>query len=167
MTTSVTPTEEMPSTKQARVAAEEAFGGLLRNYIARSGVKFVDVAKSMAIPRNDLYETMDGIKHCRAAWLSLLPPAVERLYLADRAAVHGMELVPVASGETSFADAAPLILATLSSCAASEADGKLEVDECIADLAKIEALEAALAGMKAKRRRAVELRGLSLVTVAK
>jgi hypothetical protein len=155
------------SAKALRVASEERFGETLRAYIARSGAKFVDVATGLGIQRADLYEVMDGAKHFRAAWLERLPAAVERLHLADRAAAHGMELVPVASGETSFADAAPLILATLSQCAQSEADGKLEVDECLADLAKIEALESALAGMKAKRRRAVELRGLSLVTVAK
>ncbi len=155
------------SAKASRVEAEEAFGETLRAYIAKSGAKFVDVARGLGIQRVDLYEVMDSAKHMRAAWLPLLPPAVERLYLADRAAHHGMELKPVATGEASFSDAAPVILATLATCAASEADGRLEVDECIADLAKLEALEAVIAGMKAKRRRAVELRGLSLVTVAK
>lgn len=154
------------SPRVARVAEEDAFGSLLRELIAKTGVKFVDVARHLAIRREDLYEVMDGSKHMRAAWLALLPPVVEIAYLQSRAAHHGYELAPVGDADSVHGRMHSVVaeLSDVVRCAAvSEADGHLSLDEATEELRQIEEAERALSSRKALLRKAVESRGMRVV----
>lgn len=130
--------------REARVRAEEQFGEYLRELIARAGVKFTDAARLLGVRREDLYEILDGSKHARAAWLALLPPAVELLYLEERAAHHGRELRLVEGEDSAPHTLHAVVLAlgdTLRAAAEGESDGSLSPDEIARELACWEALD--------------------------
>lgn len=82
----------------ARKQAERTFGARLQAFIAKAGVSVVDVARVVGTKRETFYKLFDDRRSMPASWLELLPPVVERLYLEERAAHHGLELTPVPSG---------------------------------------------------------------------
>lgn len=146
----------------ARVATEDGFGARVRGWISASGARFVDVAASLGMRREDLYEVMDGAKHARAAWLELLPPAVEILYLRERAAHHALDLRPVADASSPHARMHAVVseLSDVVRCAAtSEADGFVSVEEATDELREIEEAERALSARKAHLLTVVDARG--------
>lgn len=151
--------EQEITDRTARVAAEDAFGELLRSYIIRGEARFVDVARGLGMRRNDLYEVLDGAKHCRAAWLPLLPSNVEILYLRERAAAHKLELRATSRTEETFGECVAAFGACLTACGMSEADGHVSADEAKRDLDAIEELEQRLANVKAQRRAVLAERG--------
>lgn len=149
-----------------RVSIEDAFGDRLRAFVARADAKPADVARLLGLRREDLYETFDAIKHFRAAWLELLPPAVERLYLEERAAVHGLELREVAdrSSPRDLGVIARELGDVLTAAAIAESDGHISVEEAERELAEWGDVDRVMSARRAQLRRAVEQRGLSLVT---
>lgn len=155
------------SHRAARVESEEAFGARLRRLIMGADVRFVDVARTLGITTNDLTAALDGAKHVRAAWLELLPPAVELAYLADRAAHHAMRLAPAAGSEATMRDVIAHLGTVLSQCGASEADGFVAPEEAAADLRAIRDLQRRLEELTAHRERALAERGLSVINGAR
>ena len=152
--------------RSARVGVEDAFGERLRALVARAGARPVDVARFLGVRREDLYEVFDGLKHARAAWLELLPPAVERLYLEERAAVHGLELREVAdrSSPRDLGVIARELGDVLTAAAIAESDGHISVEEAERELAEWGDVDRVMSARRAQLRRAIEQRGLSLVT---
>lgn len=80
------------SPKAARVQSEETFGARLRGWIAKADVSFTAAADAVGIRRTELYECMDGERTYKAAWLRLLPVAVQRVICAEWADSLGYEL---------------------------------------------------------------------------
>lgn len=148
-----------------RVATEDAFGERLRALVARAGARPADVARLLGVRREDLYETFDVVKHFRAAWLELLPPAVEQLYLAERAAAHGLELRQ--AGDDAHPRALPDVVRELSevmtTAAISEADGFLSVEEAERELREWADVDRVMVARTARLRLAVQQRGLAVV----
>lgn len=148
------------TSREAKVRAEDAFGERLRGWITAGGAKFVDVARGMGIRRTDLYDALDGRKHVRAAWLDLLPPAVEIEYLRERAAHHGMELRAVAETDAPFSEVLMQVGAMITACGQTESDGLVEVDEAVRDIPILRTTIDQLYRVLSHRVRAVEERGL-------
>ncbi len=127
----------------ARVRVEDAFGERLRGWIASSGTSFAAVARLLGLPRTKLYAALDGAIHVRAAWLELLPPAVELAYLAERAEHHACELRP-AGVATDLAAPRALhnvvleLTDVVRAASEAEADGHLSPDEIRRELAEWE-----------------------------
>lgn len=161
------PEQMSRSQRVARVEAEETFGARLRGWTLRGEAAAVDVARLLGVSRSDLYDVFDGDKHFRAAWLELLPPSVELLYLAERAAFHALQLAPVAAQHATIADAVMQIGQVLAQCTASEADGYLSPDECQQDLAALRTLIRRLEEVAAHRERGLAQRGIRVVAGAK
>lgn len=164
---SESPDQTSRSHKVLRVEREETFGARLRGWILRGEARFVDVADLLGVSRNDLSDALDGTKHFRASWIELLPPSVELLYLAERAAFHQMQLAPVASRAASIAEAVMQIGKVLAQCTESEADGYLSPDECQQDLAALRTLIRRLEEVAAHRERGLAQRGIRVVAGAK
>ncbi len=148
-----------------RVATEDAFGDRVRALVARAGAKPTDVARLLGLRREDLYEAFDTIKHFRAAWIELLPPAVELLYLAERAAAHGLELRQ--AGDDAHPRALPDVVRELSevmtTAAISEADGHISVEEAERELREWADVDRVMVARTARLRTAIAQRGLSVV----
>jgi hypothetical protein len=145
-----------------RVAAEDAFGEQLRSMIASAGAKVTDVARVMGMRREDLYEIFDGQKHMRAAWLSLLPPAVECLYLAARAAHHGMELRPVGDEDAhprSLHDVITELSDVQRAACEGERDGELSVADIERELAEWRDVDNVMSSRVAHLKRLLSQRG--------
>lgn len=145
-----------------RKQTEAEFGARVERLIARAGVRVVDVARSLGLRDTKLYAAFRGTEHFRAAWLELLPPAVERLYLEERAAHHGCTLAPVgdAAGAGSRFHALVVELGDVTRAAAEgEADGQLSVADCERELAEITQAKRALADREALLRRVASERG--------
>lgn len=162
-----TPDPMSRSHKVFRVEREETFGARLRGWILRSEARFVDVARHLGVTTNVLSDALDGSKHVRAAWLELLPPVVERLYLAERAEHHALQLVPKAAATATIADAIAQVGAVLTLCSTSEADGFVSVEEAETDLRALHALARKLQEVIAHRERAIRERGLSILVGGK
>jgi hypothetical protein len=154
--------DDVGAAKRARVEAETTFGERLRALCAKAGARPTNVARLLGMRREDLYEVFDGFKHARAAWLELLPPAVEQLYLAARAAHHGLELRPIAS-EDAHPRALHDVVMTLSLASATaaegESDGELSVAEIDAELARWERVDEVRSSRVPYLRRMREQRG--------
>lgn len=161
------PESSVRSRRAMRVESEDSFGARLRSMIVRAETRFQDVADAMGVSRNDLYDALDGAKHVRAAWLELLPPAVELAYLAERAAHHAMRLAPAAGSEATMRDVIAHLGTVLSQCGASEADGFVAPEEAAADLRAIRDLQRRLEELSAHRERALAERGLSVINGAR
>jgi hypothetical protein len=153
------------SPRAARVEAEEAWGARLHAWIARSGTKVADVAHSLGMKRRELYYRFDGDRSFPAAWLALLPPAVQFEELRERVDALGYRLEPLADLPADYdhgADAAAY-LSELTDCPrvrmASEADGTLTVAEVDRELREIEEARAALSRREAFLRHARRERG--------
>jgi len=151
------------SHRAARVESEEAFGPRLRRLIMGADARFVDVARALGLTTNDLGAALDGAKHVRAAWLELLPPAVELAYLAERAAHHAMRLAPNAGAESTMREVIAHLGNVLAQCGASEADGFVTPDEAVADIKSIRELMRKLEELLAHRERALAERGLAVM----
>ena len=143
--------------RAARAQAEDTFGERLRGWIARSGAAFSDVGRVIGVPRNRLYETLDGDRPFHAAWVELLPPAVLRLLLEELAAGIGERLVPVGEldldGHDDHQQLAELIheaTDVIRVGANGQADGYLSVEDCDLELEEITDLEAVLARRRAR-----------------
>lgn len=162
-----TPDNLSRSQKVVRVGLEESFGARLRGWILRGDAKFVDVARALGLTTNDLSDVLDGAKHSRAAWLELLPPAVELLYLAERAQHHALRLAPVATLESTMAEAIAHFGAALTTCGQSEADGWVDAEEATRDLVALRALSRKVEELIRHRERALNERGLSVVAGGK
>lgn len=149
-----------------RVSIEDAFGGRLRAWVARADAKPADVARLLGLRREDLYETFDAVRHFRAAWIELLPPAVERLYLEERAAAHGLELRQVA--DASHPRALPDVVRELSevmtTAAVAEADGHISVEEAERELREWTDVDRVMGARVARLRQAIAQRGLAVVS---
>ena len=140
----------------ARVSCEEAFGERLRDWITQSKVPFVEVARALGIQRSDLYEVMDGDKHAHAAWMECLPPAVERLFLAERAHEHGLELRDVSppEKEATLTDIVFTLSGAMVAAAAGEADGVVTQAEAQAEFDQWWLVETMMKARKARLRAA-------------
>lgn len=147
--------------KALRKQVEATFGKRVQTWIARAGASVTDVAKLAGTRREEFYEVFEGKLHMRAAWLELLPPAVEQLFLAERAAHHGLELRPV----TAAAETVHLhqmigeLTDVLRVAADAEADGHITVEEAQAELAAWEDVERIGAVRRNQLRRVVAERG--------
>ncbi len=152
--------------KLARHAAELGFGRRLGAWIHAAGAEVKATAEhSLGMSRNDLNDCIQGVKHFRAACLELLPPAVELLFLRERAAHHAMMLRPVANTEETFAEAVATFGTCLATLGASEADGYVDANEALRDLQAIEDLEQRLANVKSHRRSVLAERGRMIRSV--
>lgn len=156
-------TEEERTPRLARVAAEESWGERLRAWVATSSAQHVDVARVLGIRREDLYEVYDGLRHMRAAWLELLPPVVERLFLEERARAHGLELRHVDEhAPRAAADVVRELAEVMTVASMSEADGYIDVQEAERELAEWDDVDRVMSARRAKLREAIRRRGLSL-----
>jgi hypothetical protein len=156
------PIEER-SPRVERVAAEDAWGERLRAWVARSGAKSTDVARGLGLKREDLYEVYDGVRHMRAAWLELLPPAVERLFLEERARAHGLELrQDEPRGSCTTADIVRELAEVMTVASQSDADGYIDVEEAEREEREWADLERVMTARRAQLREAVRRRGLRI-----
>lgn len=162
-----TPDPMSRSQKVTRVEREEGFGARLRDLVLVSKTSFVDVARALGMTTNDLGDVFDGAKHARAAWLELLPPAVELAYLAERAAAHALRLAPVATEESTMGDIIAHVGHVLTLCAQSEQDGWVSPDEAHADLKALRALARKLEEVIGHRERAIRERGAPVVKLGR
>lgn len=150
------------SPKAARVQSEETFGARLRGWIAKADVSFTAAADAVGIRRTELYECMDGERTYKAAWLRLLPVAVQRVICADWADSLGYELRPVASLDATHDDAATATTAihealdAIRAATTTQADGQIERMEAIAELREWDELEAAAAVRRARLRQVID-----------
>lgn len=127
-----------------RTRVEVGFGKRLRALIAEAGAEVATVARHLAKRRPDLYEIFEGEGHFRAAWLELLPPAVEQLYLRERAAAHRMELRPAGDPEAhprALVDVVTALTNGVRVAAEGEADGALDPQEIDRELAAWEQVD--------------------------
>lgn len=157
-----TPDNLSRSHKVVRVEREEGFGSRLRSFALDSKAKFVDVAKALGLTTNDLGDVFDGTKHARAAWMELLPPEVEQLYLAERALAHSMQLLPLATGEEAVNGIIAHVGQVLTLCGQAEQDGHVDVDETKVCLPALRTLHRKLGQVIAFYERAERERGLSV-----
>lgn len=148
------------SPRAARVEAEETWGARLHAWIARAGAKVGDVAAALGMKRRELYYRFDGDRSFPAAWLALLPPAVQIEEFRERADALGYRLEPLADIPADYdhgVDAAAY-LSELTDCPrvrmASEADGTLTVAEIDRERREIEEARAALSRREAFLRHA-------------
>jgi hypothetical protein len=148
--------------KAARALAEETFGARLRGWILRAEVKFTDVAHALAIPREHLYEIMDGTRHFKAAWLRLLPPAVAKCAADDLADLINYELRPQAVLSAEHDDdhtAAALVreaCETIQRITTTLADRQIDRREAVDLLRELDELEVAMAPVRARLRQVIE-----------
>lgn len=146
----------------AREQAERTFGERLRGWIAKAGARPVDVAALVAVKRQHLYKVFDDRRPMLAAWLELLPPAVELLYLAERAAHHGLEL---RSATATQHPSIPLhvlvgeLTDVLRVAADSESDGQITVEEAERELAQWDDVERIAPVRRAQLRAVIKNRG--------
>lgn len=161
------PGAALTSSRARRAELEDAFGAHVQVLIARSGSTPTQVADALGIDRPKLYECFDPIKgrHFRAAWLAALPPAVEALYLEERAAALGMQLVAVADETTprALGDVMRELGDVLAQTARAEADGFISPEEAEEGLREIDDAMRVLAARRALLREAVQKRGLAVV----
>lgn len=123
----------------AREQSERTFGERLRTWVAKAGARPVDVASLVAVKRQHLYKVFDDRRPMLAAWLELLPPAVELLYLAERASHHGLELratVPDAKPSVPLHVLVGELTDVVRVAADSESDGHISVEEAERELAQ-------------------------------
>jgi hypothetical protein len=145
-----------------RKQVESAFGTLLEKLIHRADAKVVDCERGLGIGDAKIYRYLRGDRHFPAAWLALLPPAVELLYLEERASHHAMTLAPVGDHEgdgrtlhTIVAELSDVIRAA----AQGEADGHLSVADADQEEAEILEAQRALADRLAYLRKVRAARG--------
>lgn len=146
----------------AREQAERTFGERLRTWVARSGARPVDVAALLAVKRQHLYKVFDDRRPMLAAWLELLPPAVELLYLAERATHHGLELRSVTVESTPSVQLHVMVgelTDVLRVAADSESDGQITVEEAERELAQWDDVERIAPIRRAQLRAVVKNRG--------
>ncbi len=156
------PIEER-SPRVERVAAEDAWGERLRAWVARSGAKSTDVARCLGLKREDLYEVYDGVRHMRAAWLELLPPVVERLFLEERARAHGLELrQDEPQGPRAAADVVRELAEVMTIASQSDADGYIDVEEAEREEREWADVERVMGARRAQLREAIRRRGLRI-----
>lgn len=140
----------------ARKQSEVTFGKRTERWIYRAGSCVADVERMLGLPEDRLGRYLKAThgtqpRHLPASWLELLPPAVERLYLDERAAHHGCELRPVgdASGARALVDVVREATDVMRASAEAEADGVHTADEIERELREIRELERVLADRRA------------------
>jgi len=153
------------SAEARRKEVEQGFGERLRSWIGST--KLVTVERALGLKGNDLYDVLTSAKHARAAWLELLPPAVELAYLAERAAAHALRLAPVATEESTMGDIIAHVGHVLTLCAQSEQDGWVSPEEATADLKALRALARKLEEVIGHRERAIRERGAPVVKLGR
>lgn len=146
----------------AREQAERTFGERLRMLVAKAGARPVDVSGLLALKRQHLYKIFDDKRPMLAAWLELLPPAVELLYLAERAAHHAMELRPVSPATAPHVYLPQLVgelTDVMRAAADAEDDGHFSVEEAERELAQWDDIERIAPIRRAFLRKVVSERG--------
>lgn len=149
----------------ARKQAERTFGARVQGLIVRAGVSVTDAARLLGTKRETLYKVFDDKRPMLAAWLELLPPAVERLYLAERAAHHGLELAPVAAADAPSVALHVMVgelTDVLRAAADAESDGEITVAEAETELAQWDDVLRIAPIRRAWLRRIIEQRGAVL-----
>lgn len=132
----------------ARRQAEITLGPRLERLIYAAGSCVADVERFIGLAPDGLTRFLRPThgtqpRYFRAAWLELLPPAVERLYLDERAAAHGCELRPVgdATAPHALVDLVRETTDVMRAAAEAEADGVHTADEIDRELREIGELE--------------------------
>lgn len=155
------------SARLRRVETEEGFGARLKGFVLSAGEQIVDVARALGVTTNDLDDVWKGSKHVRAAWIELLPPRVEMLYLADRARVHGMTLEAIPGDEETVNAIIAQVGQVLTLCGQAEQDGTITPDETRVCLPALRMLHRKLGGVIALYERAECERGVTVTRGAK
>jgi hypothetical protein len=138
-----------------RVAAELGFGDRLRKYVGRSELAVTHVAQHAGLKRERFYDLFDGNEHFRAAWLEMLPPAVELLYLSERAAAHRMRIVAEVTNEASLYDVMLHVGEMIAACGEVERDGLIEAHEAAKVLPVLRRVQTRIAELIAQYERAL------------
>ncbi|AKF08862.1 hypothetical protein [Sandaracinus amylolyticus] len=146
----------------ARKQAEITIGERIEALVHRSGTRVVDVARALGLRDNKLYAAFRGTEHFRLAWLELLPATVERLFIEERAAAHGLELRPVADEDAhprSLHDVVVELGDVQRAASEGERDGHLSVDDIERELREWDDVERVRASRVAHLRRLLAERG--------
>lgn len=144
-----------------RALVEDEFGARLEGWIRRAGVSVTDVADALGLQRPHLYDYMRGERSWKAAWLALLPAAVLREALAELAGSIGFELRPRAELDAEHDHARGGTALVQRACdairqvAETQADGRIDRAEALAELELFEDLERQISERKIVLRQAV------------
>ncbi len=154
------------SPEAARKEAEVTFGERIESLVHRAGARVVDVERALGLGDAKIYRHFRGVENFRAAWIALLPPAVELLYLEERAQHHGRELAPIgdASSPSARLHAVVAELADVMRVASvSESDGNVSVEDAMAEREEIAEARKALADRDAHLVAVIAARGMRVV----